>query len=335
MQIYCFGELLVDLLAREQGKPLAQVGSFDRAPGGAPANVAADLALLGLPVAFMGLLGDDPFADFLSEFLDEAGVSTDMLVRSPRVGTPMAFIATQEDGSQQICFSGLSAWASALAGRAEMDAAVEPGHDRWLHVGGVASAWPELHARQRALLTRAKRAGWRTSLDVNYRASLWDSPGGLFATRISELLPLVDVVKVAVYELDETLRGRDTQPADALGSLLAFGPSVAVVTRGERGALVRSRAGQLLDLDAVDVDLSEPTGAGDAFMAGLIAGLSRAAGKPGASWPAAHDLEFAASLANECGALAVTRAGAPLNLRRPAVKTYPTIAQWMKQLKST
>ncbi|MCG3180821.1 MAG: Fructokinase [Phycisphaerae bacterium] len=333
MEVYCFGELLLDLLATGDGLGLEQAASFTRAPGGAPANVARDLATLGVPVRFAGLLGDDPFGRYLSADLADAGVDCSWLRSSGRISTPLAFLATPRRGPREVSFTGMDSWASALAGLADIDHAITPGPGRWLHVGGVASAWPDLHHRQRALVTRARRAGWVISLDVNYRPALYQNRADLFAGRINELLPLADVVKVSVEELAATLPGADAGDLEAAADrLVAMGPTVVAVTRGAEGSLVKARGRSAQRLAATPVNAVESTGAGDAFMAGLIAGLG-IAGKAG-GWPTDAELAFAVGLAGECGALAVTQVGAAISLKRSPGKVYPMLAQWKKDHKA-
>ena len=61
MDVVTCGELLIDFVATEVGVTLAQASLFQKAPGGAPANVAVGLARLGHRVGFLGQVGDDEF----------------------------------------------------------------------------------------------------------------------------------------------------------------------------------------------------------------------------------------------------------------------------------
>ncbi|MBZ0298273.1 MAG: histidine kinase, partial [Anaerolineae bacterium] len=54
MSIVCFGELLIDFVALESGVTVGEASGFQKAPGGAPANVAVAVARLGYPSAFLG-----------------------------------------------------------------------------------------------------------------------------------------------------------------------------------------------------------------------------------------------------------------------------------------
>ena len=55
--VLCFGEALIDFVPLEKGQRLADVETFARVPGGAPANVAACIARLGGTAQFAGQVG--------------------------------------------------------------------------------------------------------------------------------------------------------------------------------------------------------------------------------------------------------------------------------------
>ncbi len=74
--VIALGELLIDFVPTVSGVTLIEAPAFKKAPGGAPANVAAGLARLGVSAGFMGKVGDDPFGHFLAQTLAEAGVDT-------------------------------------------------------------------------------------------------------------------------------------------------------------------------------------------------------------------------------------------------------------------
>jgi fructokinase len=82
--IITLGELLIDFVPTTSGVSLAGAEAFKKAPGGAPANVAAGLAKLGVSSGFMGKVGEDAFGHFLVDTLAEAGVDTSQVCFSPR-----------------------------------------------------------------------------------------------------------------------------------------------------------------------------------------------------------------------------------------------------------
>lgn len=64
VDVICLGELLIDLVSLDQDATLAESSGFKKAPGGAPANVAAGVAKLGVTAGFIGKVGNDPFGHF-------------------------------------------------------------------------------------------------------------------------------------------------------------------------------------------------------------------------------------------------------------------------------
>ena len=72
--VVSFGEMLIDFVPTVSGVSLAEAPGFLKAPGGAPANVAARL---GGNAAFVGKLGDYEFGHMLAGILKQNGVSCD------------------------------------------------------------------------------------------------------------------------------------------------------------------------------------------------------------------------------------------------------------------
>merc|ERR1712151_242482 len=73
--VVCFGEMLVDFVPTVAGLSLAEAPAFEKAPGGAPANVAVSLARLGVSSAFIGKVGDDEFGYMLADILEKNNVN--------------------------------------------------------------------------------------------------------------------------------------------------------------------------------------------------------------------------------------------------------------------
>ena len=117
---------------------------------------------------------------------------------------------------------------------------------------------------------------------------------------LSALLPCVDVLRADAREAEmpagEPVTSAD-QARDLAGRLLDAGPDLVALAVPEVGDLVVTAEGSVL-LPLADVEVVDPTGAGDAFTAGLVAGLHRA-------W----DAEAAAHLASSAAAATVRRLG--------------------------
>ena len=102
--VVCIGEASVGFVPTEPGVALAEVSSFRKAAGGAPANAAVGLARPGVASAFIGMVGDDPFGEYLVRTLAAAGVDVTAMRRSSQSLTSVAFVSSAEDGGDDFLF---------------------------------------------------------------------------------------------------------------------------------------------------------------------------------------------------------------------------------------
>ena len=301
--VVCLGELLIDLVATGPDPSIESATTFVKSPGGAPANVAVGLSRLGVPAAFIGKVSDDAFGGFLRATLDAEGVDTRGLVVDPSARTPLAFVGSQPSGARAWVFFHRG-MADTLLRPDELDTDLI-GHARIFHFGSVTLAADPGRSATLAAARLARERGCLVSFDPNVRLELWDDPDD--ARRwIGEAVPLADVIKVSGDEID-FLTGSD-DPRAAATSLRRKGPAMAVVTLGSGGTYV-----QLGSIDetvpSFDVTAIDSTGAGDAFVSGLLASLidRRVDELLALTRP---DVSDAIRFANAVGALATTRIGA-------------------------
>src|SRR4029077_14853151 len=97
--IVCFGEALIDLLAREPPEAPAP-RQFIEYAGGAPANVAVAVARLGGRARFIGMLGEDLFGDRLLAQLQRGGVDVACVRRTAEAKTALAFVSLDARGER-------------------------------------------------------------------------------------------------------------------------------------------------------------------------------------------------------------------------------------------
>jgi fructokinase len=302
------GETLVDFLPDSE-EPLSAVEGFTRRAGGAPANVAAALATLGETPWLATRLGADGFGDFLAATLADLGVPRRFVQRDPDRPTALAFVPGGP--VEEFTFYRRDTADLHLDTGAIPDAALEA--VSVVCVGGVMLAARPARSATLSLVERAREHGCTVVLDPNSRPELWNGPEREREV-LGRALALADVVVAAA---DDTPLGdpADT-PRERAEHLLAGGPGTAVVTRGEAGAFALADGGGPWPAGAVehpghDVEAVDPTGAGDAFLAGLVVGLLDGA-----------DLADAVDVAAAVGALATTGRGAMAALPdREAVAT--------------
>ena len=292
LDILTIGEALVEIMRADINQPLHEPGPFiGPFPSGAPFIFAAQAARLSLKTAAIGSVGQDAFGACLRQQLIADGISTAGLRTIEDHTTGVAFVAYKADGSRDFVFSlGAGGQLSRDMLHAELFAGL-----RCFHVMGSTLSMSETAlAVCEAALEMALDAGARISFDPNLRPELQspDQARIAFAPFIASadiLLPTADELLV--------LTGAATEES-AIKSLLRQKPGrVIVVTRGAAGCSVCTKSGaqHVPGFPAAEID---PTGAGDCFDGGFLAGMLN--GK---------SMYDAARLANACGALAVTQKG--------------------------
>ena len=291
MRVVCFGEALVDLLPDLRGK-LRDCEKFEVHSGGAPANVAVGLARLGIDVSFVGVVGEDEFGHLLQRKLSAEGIDA-RLRFTGEAKTGLWFVALDAHGDRSFFAPTGADGADKLLD--ERDVARIPPSE-WLHCGSSSHVKPGAQEALRA----AVRLGRLVSFDPNVRLHLWRDPAELRAL-CEEVFPFCRVVKLSEDELQPTL-GVST-PEEAFARLDDV--DLVCVTLGARGVVAR-RKGETLHVPAPQVEVVDTTGAGDGFVAGLLA-----------SDPLRGDLRTALTTACAVGSRVCTRLGAVAGLPRP------------------
>lgn len=289
-KIWVLGDAVVDLIPDGENHYL-------RCAGGAPANVAVGIARLGGESAFIGRVGKDPLGEFMQQTLQQENVQTSHMILDPQQRTSTVVVGL-DNGERSFTFM------------------VNPSADQFLQVMDLpnfqANEW--LHCCSIALINnpsrettfeairRIKAAGGFFSFDPNLRESLWASFEDMKET-VMQAVAFADVLKFSEEEL--TLL-TDTQTLDeAFEKITALYPEkLIIVTLGKDGARYHL-AGKKDIVAGKALKPVDTTGAGDAFVGGLLAGLSQHA-----NWKEISVLEQIIRQANACGALATTAKGA-------------------------
>lgn len=262
-----------------------------RGGGGKGANQAVAAARLGRRVAMVGRVGDDADGTSLAAALTHEGVDMSAVRVAESSPTGLALIEVDPTGENRIV---VVPGANATVEPADLEAA-----GGRLDRAAVILAQLEVPIEVVEALAARPRAG---RLILNPAPALGVALTGvdLIVPNRSELAVLAGVGEAASFD----------EVVDQLGSL-ADGPSAAVVTLGSDGALVvdgLDSGGPSVELvPALEVEVVDTTGAGDAFCGGLADALCMGA-----------DLVEAARWASRVAAVAVTRPGAWSALPRRA-----------------
>ncbi|HHA1840660.1 TPA: aminoimidazole riboside kinase [Enterobacter asburiae] len=284
-KIWVLGDAVVDLLPDGEGRLL-------QCPGGAPANVAVGIARLGGQSAFIGRVGDDPFGRFMAKTLADEKVDVKSMRLDPAHRTSTVVVDLDDHGERSFTFM-VRPSADLFLETADLPTFSA---EEWLHVCSIAlSAEPSRSATFEAMAA-VREAGGYVSFDPNIRPDLWPDENALRRC-LEKALQSADVVKLSVEEL-AFLTG-NVEVNVGLNALMARCPArLVLVTQGKEG-VIAWHDGTAKHYPATPVECVDTTGAGDAFVAGLLYGLA-----------AGQDLTQVIALAQRCGALATTAKGA-------------------------
>ncbi len=259
--VLCLGEVLRDRFV---------VGDREvTAPGGAVANVAVALAKLGIPVEFIGSIGDDEIGQELHQFLQASGVGIRGLQVYP---APTREIRIRVDGAGERSFVGFSGppgtiYADGLLRAEQLPEALFEAAE-FLVLGSCLLPSPIAHQATLHALHLAEKYYLKVVTDINWRSVFWPDP----STAVATVLPVLHQTDFLKVSYEEALHFLGTASPAAIANRLPDLEGV-LVTDGARGGryFLGDRQGEYR---AFAVETVDTTGAGDAFLAGFLARLT-------------------------------------------------------------
>lgn len=287
MYAVCAGILVADIFS----SPVAAVPAegqltladeFLLNAGGCAVNTAACLRRSGVSTRVIGKVGRDLFGDFVVKDLERLGIDPSGVKRSDTHSTSSTFILNVK-GQDRRYIHLVGANADLRASDVDLGAL---DNARVLYVGGY-QAMPAFDTAGLAGLFRAaQERGILTVLDVIIAADRC-----LTLDVVREALPYTDVF---LPNQDEARALTGEAAVEGQAAILSeCAPRCTVlITRGKAGVLAR-KGREIWELGVYSVPTVDESGAGDAFAAGIIAGLME-------DWPFEKVLRFASALGASC-----------------------------------
>ncbi|MBV9024638.1 MAG: sugar kinase [Streptomycetaceae bacterium] len=300
--VYLTGTVFLDIIFTGlDSAPVRGTESWARGMGSSPggiANMATALARLSLRTSLAAAFGDDMYGDYCWESLErDEGINLSHS-RTVRGWHSPVTVSMAYEGERTMVSHGHE------APPPEEPAPQCPPPSRacvaTLEPGGPPREWIALAAGRGSRIFA--NVGWDET-------GCWD-PGDLADLRHCDAF-LPNAVEAMRYM-------RTDSPREAASRLAELVP-LAVVTLGDQGAYaVDSAAGETAQVPALNVEVLDPTGAGDVFVAGFVTGSL-------AGWPLADRLAFASLTA----ALSVQEFGGSLS-----APSWIEIAHWWQHAKA-
>ena len=248
--IISIGEILVDIF--DDGK------TRTRFPGGAPFNVAHNIASFGGDVCFYGAIGNDDDGRFLEDFMNRSKLPC--FIAKPKGKDTTQAIVTLENGERNFRFNRKNG-ADYILDASILDT-LDQKQSLIIHLGSLMLSEPEGRAFFQEAVRKIKaNPNWKISFDVNYRDDIFPSSKdalGIFLDAISN----ANILKFTEEELS-LLTGKDD--IDSAIKAILKPHQIAVVTLGKEGSYFYSGLGKKVYGPTIPVKPVDTTGAGDAF----------------------------------------------------------------------
>jgi 5-dehydro-2-deoxygluconokinase len=308
LDLIAIGRSSVDLYGQQIGGRLEDMGTFSKAVGGCPTNIAIGTARLGLRSAVITRVGDEHMGRFIREQLAREGVATEGVHTDPARLTALVILGVRDDKSFPLIFYRDNCADGALDESDIDEAFIASGGA--VVVTGTHFSRPASNAAQRKAMRIARAHGRRVVLDVDYRPNLWGLAGhGAGESRyihsddvtahLAPILPDCDLIVGTEEELH--IAGGSEDTLTAIRAIRERSAATIVCKRGPMGCVVFPGAIPDSIEDGIrgpgfPVEVYNVLGAGDAFMSGFLRG-----------WLRDETLETCCTFANACGAFAVSR----------------------------
>lgn len=250
-QILCIGEVLWDRLPS------------GAKPGGAPMNVALHLNAIGQNVSIASRIGNDESGRELVTFLEKSGLSTEFIQIDEHLPTSEVLVHLDENNNATYEICEPVAWDNLELTNSLITKAHEAG---LLIYGSLASRNP---MSRRTIMQLLENDAIKL-IDVNFRKP--------YDTKevVEKLLEKTDIVKLNDEELVAFAQWYNKHRHDEQSLVKWFAQQynlkMVCVTKGDKGALLFCE-GEFYEHTGFKVDAVDTVGAGDAFLAGLIASL--------------------------------------------------------------
>jgi len=304
------GRSCIDLYASEVA-PFPKIKNFAAYVGGCPTNISVGTRRLGLHSALLTAVGDDPVGEFVLNFLKSEQVDTQFITIKQGYRTSAVLLGMEPTGGFPLVYY--------RANCADIELTIDDvlassiSSSQALLISGTGLSKEPSRSATVFAAEQARTAGTKVLFDLDLRPDQWHDLRA-FGVVTRSVLPLVDIcigtedevrAIVLTHAAQATVTGSQVSDAHITGdtdsavkALLSKGPQALAVKRGQHGAQVYLRSGEVIKAPGFPVEVYNILGAGDAFASGFIYGYLH-----GWNW------YKSARMGNACGAIVVTRHG--------------------------
>ena len=254
--IVVIGGINVDIGARPINKLIARdsnPGVIQTSMGGVARNIAHNLSLLGEKPIFLSALGDDLYANEITEKCEEAGIDMKRTIRVPDQRTSTYLFIADEEGEMQLAVSDMRICEFITPSYLETQLSVLE------------------NAKMIVLDTNLPKETIEYILEKAPCPVMVDPVSVTKAAKLSSCLERIHTLKPNRLEAEALSKVKITDLAScrcAAKALLSLGLKRVFITMGEKGVLA-AEEGHMEWVPCFKANMVNATGAGDAFMAAV------------------------------------------------------------------
>ncbi len=285
MNVYCIGEVLIDMM-------MDKFPNYEAKFGGAPANVAYHLGKAGSQTYFIGNIGNDYLGQFLKDTLKSANI--DLTYTTFSSNTPLAFVSWDKEGERDFQFylPQFDDYSVPSINLSKQDV---------VHFGSaIAFMKHDFEKQYLNFFELVTNSDAIISFDPNYRKDLIKD-NDHFSNLSQKFIEKAHFIKMSLEEL-EIIYG--ISELDEIENTVSLKDNqLLVVTLGEKGSYVLYQGSSTI-IPSIKVEQVDSTGAGDAFVSAILYKIAT----EGAFTQ--NNYKSYISFANAVGAIATTDYGA-------------------------
>lgn len=256
------GELLIDFISSEFASNLDEAVDFKRILGGSPANLAMNMARLGVNTKLVATIGNDDMGKYAARYVHRLGIDLHGL-RAVDTPTTLILVTRSKEVSNFEAYRGA-------------DCEIVPEQMPLGQLKNIALFHTTCFALSReparsTILQAAKLAashGCTPSIDANFASKIWPDQAAAQAA-VEAYCKLGALVKMSEVDWERLFNHQMSDPGAAAEQLLEMGAAEVCLTMGSEGCYAATKDERHF-LAARPVEVRDTTGAGDAFWSGYL-----------------------------------------------------------------
>jgi sugar/nucleoside kinase (ribokinase family) len=286
-KILCIGCVTADIIVTPADSiptpgTLRAVDNVTTHVGGCASNAAIDLAKLGIPVGLSCKVGKDSFGEFVIKTVKDSGASVDGIVTDEKVSTTVSIVCVSSTGERSFLYNPGS---TSAFNKNDISEKLLDEYDI-IFVAGAMLLTSFDGKPCAEFMKEAKEKGKYTVMDT-----AWDFENK-WLPKVVEVIPYLDLFMPS-YEEAVKLSG-ETEVQKIAEFFISMGAKNVIIKLGKDGAYFREKDGKSYILPTYSkIKPVDTTGAGDAFCAGFLCGLSQ-------GWSFEESGKFANAVGTHC-----------------------------------